>query len=505
MITPEQRARIRRLFYAEHWKVGTIAAELGLHHDTVRGAIADDRVVGRTEPRVVASILDPYKPFVGELLAKHPRLRSSRLFHMIRERGYAGSEIVVRRYVQKIRPLPREAFFKLETMPGEQGQVDWASFGKTKIGSATRNLSCFVMVLSFSRAMYARFVLDQSTESFVRCHVLGFRALGGVPRALLYDNLKSVVLDRVGEHVRFNTRILELAGHYHFAPKPCAPYRGNEKGKVERAIQYLRHSFFEARRFTSVVDLNGQLAEWIDRVALARPRPQDPDRRSVRDAFAAERPRLLPLPEHDFPCDLIKPIASGKTPYIRFDLNDYSIPSKLVRRPLTVAASESEVRVLDGTEVVAKHPRSYDRGRKIEHRPHLEELAVDKQRAAELRGRDRLTASCPRAHALLEQIALRGGHLGGTTSRLLRLVDRYDAPSIDRAIGEALARGAASAEAVAHLVDQRRRADNAPPLLDIVLSEDPRIRDLRVTPHSLAAYDDALRTTPRAASESHDE
>src|SRR5689334_15965057 len=122
MITPEQRARIRRLFYAEHWKVGTIAAELGLHHDTVSGAIAEERVV--------ASILDPYKPFIGELLAKHPRLRSSRLFHMIRERGYAGSEVVVRRYVHKIRPLPREAFFQLETMPGEQGQVDWASFGK---------------------------------------------------------------------------------------------------------------------------------------------------------------------------------------------------------------------------------------------------------------------------------------------------------------------------------------------------------------------------------------
>jgi transposase len=505
MITAEQRARIRRLFYAEHWKIGTIAAELGLHHETVAAAITEDRVVSQDEPRVIKSILDPYKPFIGEVLAQHPRLRASRLFHMVRERGYPGGEVVVRRYVRKIRPLPREAFFKLETMPGEQGQVDWASFGKIRIGSATRNLSCFVMVLSFSRALYARFVLDQTTESFVRCHVLAFEAFGGVPRALLYDNLKSVVLDRVGEHVRFHARILELAGHYHFAPKPCAPYRGNEKGKVERAIQYLRHSFFDARRYTSVVDLNAQLAEWIERVALARPRPQDPDRHSVRDAFAEEKPRLLPLPEHGFPCDLIKPIASGKTPYVRFDLNDYSIPSALVRRPLTIAASETDVRILDGTELVAKHARSYDRGRRIEHRSHLEELAETKQRAAELRGRDRLTASCPRAAALLEQVALRGGHVGGTTSRLLRLIDRYDAPSIDAAIGEALARGAASAEAVAHLVDQRRRAANTPPLLDIILPDDPRIRDLHVTPHSLASYDDALRTSPRGKTEPIDE
>src|SRR5262249_2657994 len=172
MITADQRAQIRRLHYAEQWKVGTIAAELGLHHDTVRRAILDDHVVSPVEPRVVASILDPYKTLIEEILGQHPRLRSSRLFHMIRERGYQGSELIVRRYVHKIRPLPREAFFKLETMPGEQGQVDWASFGRIRIGSATRNLSCFVMVLSFSRAMYACFALDQTTESFIRCHIL---------------------------------------------------------------------------------------------------------------------------------------------------------------------------------------------------------------------------------------------------------------------------------------------------------------------------------------------
>jgi transposase len=497
VISAEQRARIRRLYYAEHWKVGTIATELGVHHDTVRGAIEAERFVGRTESRVVASILDPYKPFIGETLAQHPRLRSSRLFDMIRERGYSGSEIVVRRYVRTIRALPREAFFKLETMPGEQAQVDWASFGKIRIGHATRNLSCFVMVLGFSRALFARFVLDQRMENFVRSHALGFEAFGGVPRTILYDNLKSVVLERVGAHVRFHPRILELAGHYHFAPKPCAPYRGNEKGKVERAIQYPRHSFFEARRYASVADLNEQLSEWTSRVAFARPRPQDPERKSVRRSFEEERPRLLPLPEHRFACDLVMPIASGKTPYVRFDLNDYSIPSALIGRPLTLVASETELRVVNGIEEIARHARSYDRGRRVEDRKHLEALADEKQRASELRGRDRLTISCPRASAFLEQIAIRGGYLGGTTLRLLHLLDRYDASAVDAAIGEALSRGAISAEAVAHVLDQRRRAANAPPILDVVLSDDPRVRDLRVTPHSLAAYDDALSTARR--------
>jgi len=496
MISDEEHARIRRLYYAEHWKVGTIASELGVHHDTVRRAIGAERFIGQTEARVVASVLDPYKAFIADTLAQHPRLRASRLFDMIRERGYPGSEVVVRRYVCRIRPLPREAFFKLETMPGEQAQVDWASFGKIRIGSATRSLSCFVMVLGYSRAHFARFVLDQKMESFLRSHVLAFEAFGGVPRTILYDNLKSVVVERVGAHVRFHPRILELAGHYHFAPKPCAPYRGNEKGKVERAIQYLRHSFFAARRYASVADLNEQLAEWSSRVAFARPRPQDPDRRSVRDAFEQEKPRLLTLPEHPLEANLVMPIASGKTPYVRFDLNDYSIPAYLVRRSLTLVASETEVRIVNGSEIVARHPRSYDRRRSIEDRKHLDALAADKRRASELRGRDRLTRECPRADTFLEQIAVRGGHLGGTTLRLLHLLDRYDARAVDAAIGEALARGAISAEAVAHVLDQRRRAANAPPLVDVVLPDDPRVRDLRVTPHSLASYDDALRTMP---------
>jgi transposase len=496
MIGAEQRARIRRLYYAEHWKVGTIAEQLGIHHDTVRRAIDADRF-GGMRSRAVVSVLDPYKPFIADVLAQHPRLRSTRLFEMLKARGYTGSTIVVRRYVRTVRPLPREAFFQLETMAGEQGQVDWASFGKIRIGSASRSLSCFVMVLGYSRAMYARFVVDQTMESFLRCHVLGFEALGGVPRALLSDNLKSVVLERAGEHVRFHPRILELAGHYHFAPKPCAPYRGNEKGKVERAIQYLRHSFFAARRFVSVAELNEQLLEWNDRVAFARPRPQDPDRQTVRVAFEQERPRLLPLPEHPFACDVVRAVTSGKTPYVRFDLNDYSIPARLVRRPLTLIASETTVRIVDVDSEVARHVRSYDRGRRIEDRAHLEQLADDKRRASELRGRDRLTDVCPAARALLEQVALRGGHLGGTTTRLLHLLDREGARALDDAIGEALSRGAASAEAVAHVLDQQRRARNAPPLVEVVLPDDPRVRAVRVTPHSLASYDEALRTARR--------
>jgi transposase len=489
MITHEQHARIRRLYFAEHWKVGTIAAELSIHPDAVKRAIEVERfgtVVRAARP----SMLDPFKSLILETLDRHPRLRATRVYEMVRKRGFKGSYKTVRRYVCKVRPAPTtEAFLALETLPGEQAQVDWARFGKIQIGAATRLLSLFVMVMSWSRAIYARFTLDQRMESFLRGHVAAFAHFGGVARTLLYDNLKSVVLDRVGEHVRFHPRILDLAGHCHFVPKPCAPYRGNEKGKVERAIQYIRHSFFAARRFRDVADLNAQLAIWLSDSADQRIRPTDAERRTVAVCHQLEREVLLPLPEHPFPTDLVTPVRSGKQPYVRFDTNRYSIPHVLVRKPLTLVVGEDLVRVLDGIDEVARHPRSYDRDQRIEDRRHLQALAGHKRKARELSGRDRLRALCPHAEALLEEMARRGEALRQHTFRLNQLLDRYGSTALDTAIAEALARGAPSASAIAHICDRRHRRTGSAPIIAPVVHADPRIRDLTVVPHDLTEYD----------------
>jgi transposase len=490
VIDADLYARIRRLFFAEHWKVGTIAGELGVHHDTVARAIESDRFV-RASRQVRPSQLDPFKPFVVDTLEQHPKLRSTRLHEMLRARGYAGGYTPVMRYVRSVRPAARaEAFLKLATLPGEQAQVDWGHFGKIQIGAATRSLSCFVLVLSWSRAMFARFTLDQTLETFLYGHALAFETLGGVPRRILYDNLKSVVVERVGEHIRFHPQILECAGHYHFAPVPCAPYRGNEKGKVERTIQYLRHAFFAARRFASVDDLNRQLADWIQRIAHARAVPGDPSRRAVHDALVDERARLLPLPAARFACDHVRPVASGKQPYVRFDRNDYSIPHDRIRQPLTLIASETQVRVTDavGAEL-ARHARSYDSGVVVEDPAHLEQLTAAKRRALELRRRDRLRGACPSAAAFLDALARRGEPIGTHAARLTRLLDGHGAAAVEAALALALERGAVSADSVAHLLDQRARAKKAPPPIPVVLPDDPRVRDLRVTPHALSHYD----------------
>ena len=148
MISPETCAQIRRYFYAEHWKIGTIARELRVHPDAVRRAIEPDRF---HSPALRSCLTDPYLSFLRQVLDQHPQLRATRIYHMIRERGYGGSIRQLRRVVANLRPTRAEPFLRLQVFPAEQAQADWAHFGEVAVGRARRRLSCFVITLSYSR------------------------------------------------------------------------------------------------------------------------------------------------------------------------------------------------------------------------------------------------------------------------------------------------------------------------------------------------------------------
>jgi len=153
---------------------------------------------------------------------------------------------------------------------------------------------------------------------------------------VLYDNLKSAVLERIGGAIRFNPVLLQLAAHYRFEPRPVAPARGNQKGRVERVIRFVRERFFAGRTFTGLADLNAQASEFCRGVALARDWPEDKRR------------------------------------------NDYSVPHSYVRRELLVVADLDTVRVVDGTAVIAEHARCYSAGETIEAAAHVEALVAEK-------------------------------------------------------------------------------------------------------------------------------
>lgn len=499
MVIPRAlEAEILRLHGTEHWPVGTIATQLRVHHSTVRRVLAQAGVPAQKTVRT--SMVEPYLVFITETLAKYPTLRASRLYAMVRERGYPGAPDHFRALVARLRPRPAgEAYLRLRTLPGEQAQCDWAHFGKLTIGRALRPLMAFVMVLAYSRHLFLRFYLGAAMPYFIRGHVDAFTWFQAVPRVLLYDNLKSAVLERRDEAIRFHPTLLELAAHYRFQPRPVAPARGNEKGRVERAIRFVRDAFFAARSFRDVADLNAQAVAWCAGAAAERLCPPERSQR-VRAVFAEEQPHLLALPANPFPCDERVAVSAHKTPYVRFDWNDYSIPHTRVNRTLTVLASLDTVRILDGQELIASHPRSFDRGAQVEEPAHVAALIADKRAARAHRAQDRLQHAAPSAQALFLRAAERGAHLGVLTRGLLQLLASHGAAALEAAIAAALAEDAAHLGAVRHFIDQHAHARGQRPPIAVTLPQDPRL-PLAVRPQPLSDYQQLATADDRTDSD----
>lgn len=225
-----------------------------------------------------------------------------------------------------------------------------------------------------------------------------------------------------------------------------------------------------------------------------------PDR-TVADAWAEEKPRLLPPPAHPFETELVRAVRSGKTPYVRFDRNLYSIPHTRVRKPLTLLADGDRVRILDGQAVIAQHRRSYDTGRAVEDPEHIEGLIAATRQTNAHAARDRLRAAVPAAADLFQRLAERGEALRPHAARLLALLDDYGPKELAAAVADALRRDAPGAGSVAHILETRRRRQRREPPVPIALPDRPGLRDLDVTPHDLETYDDLGRSRADDAGE----
>jgi len=494
-ISKEKEADILRFAHAEKWRVGTIAKQLGVHHTTVT-RVLEHNGIPRAERVTGPSIIDPHLPLILETLEQFPKLTASRLYTMACERGFEGGESHFRSRIAELRPRPTpEAYLRLKTLQGEQGQVDWGFFDKVMIGGAEYRLTAFVVVLSWSRRIYLEFFLNGQMSNFLRGHQGAFSAFGGIPRVLLYDNLKSAVQDRRGDAIRFNPTLLEFAAHYRYEPRPVAVYRGNEKGRVERAIRYVRDNFWAGRDLSSpwrgieaLQGLNEEARIWCETRAMKRPCPEDRSM-SVGEAFEKEQSKLMALPDTDYPTDEQVEVKVAKTPYVRFERNDYSIPHTHTRKSLLVVASPVEVRVMDSGECIAAHPRCYDKGQQIEDPTHIEGLKKQKRAAREHSGKDRLSHAVPGSIKLLDKAAERGGNIGSIVSTLLRMLDQYGATELESAINESLPAGVAHPNGVRTVLERRREEREQPVPIPIDLNQHPKAREVSVKPHNLSSYD----------------
>jgi transposase len=487
MIPDDLERKILRLHLVEGWPVGTIAKQCEVHHSTVRRVLHTRGVPAAPTSR--PSMADPFLPFIRETLGKHPDLPASRLHRMVVERGYPGGPDHFRRLVARLRPRkPAEAFQRLRTLPGEEAQVDWGHFGTRVVGRATRPVCAFVIVLSWSRMPFVRFFYNLRMDAFLTGHEAAFRFFGGVPRTLLFDNLKSVVTERRADAIRFNPTFLDFAAHHRFEPRPVAVARGNEKGRVERTIRYLRTSFWPAREWSDLDDLNAQALAWCRGEAAQRKCPGDPDL-TVQAAFELEQPRLLALADDGFPLADRTTARVGKTPYARYDGNDYSVPHDRVRRSVTVLATPDCVRILDGDDVIAEHTRTWDKRVQVEDPAHLQALVEAKAAARAERGMDQLHHTVPSSAAFLEGAARRGHNLGSAVAALLRLVQTWGADRVEQAVQEAIGADRLHAAAVRQILERRAEEDLEKPPIAVPMSDEARARDVVVKPHALSSYD----------------
>lgn len=342
-----------------------IADRLGLARNTVRKYLRAD-AVPKPAPRPARdSKLDPYTPYLQHRL--HAGVMNCEvLLRELRTQGYTGGMTILKDYVQPFRsPRHPQATMRFETEPGDQAQVDFGRFRYHAPDGSSHLVWAFVLVLSWSRAMYVEFIRRADVASFIRCHVHAFEALGGMPRHCLYDNAKVVVLgrDSAGRPV-WNHQFLDYALRAGIDLQLCRPYRPQTKGRVESGIKYLRGNFWPGARFVDDADLNRQVRSWCEEIANQRVHGTTHER--PRDRLMTEQRHLQP----PAPADRVLPFLRdsrkvGRDGFVQYDRAAYGVPWQWAGREVEVAATPLTVEIWQGAERLAVHPRALHPGQRF--------------------------------------------------------------------------------------------------------------------------------------------
>lgn len=484
---PEIWAEIRRLHNIEKVSISEISRRMNLDRKTVRQAIKREHAQGK-KVVIRVSKLDSYKNYIQNRVKEYPLLSSEIIMREIQNMGYSGSIRLLRYYLFALRPAKKEAFFRIETLPGEQAQVDWANCGEILIGNTKRKLSCFVMVMSFSRVMYLEWTLSQCLEDFLACHVHAFHFFKGCPKKILYDNLKTVVLARVGTEIRFNPKFIDFSGYYLFEPVLCAPGKGNEKGKVESGIKYIRGNFLAGRFITSYQMLKTDAKQWQNEVANMRIHATTRER--PIDRFEKEKSFLKPLHQKDYDTSIIRPIFSNSQAFIRFDGNAYSVPYTYNSQHLTLKATQDRINIYKTQDFIASHVRSYEKYLFFEDPKHRQGLLASKRKARYTKICEIFLKLGPECSDYLNGLIHNELHLPYHLEKILHLVDKYGKGDVLQAISHALKFSAFGAPYIQNIIIQQRVNRGLKEPLPIQIPSKPQWASISVEEQDLSVYDE---------------
>lgn len=485
-------AEIRRLKMVDGLPEREIAVRLNISRGKVRRALAapDGPTQRKLQQRI--SKLDAFESMIDEMLETYPKLTGLRVYEKLKTHGYTGGITIVRDYLTQIRGMKREAYVRYETAPGEEAQVDWGyhtalPFGINLDGSpCLRKIYFFVMVLSYSRKIYVEFTPSQSLDNFLQCHLNAFKHFGGVPKNILYDNLKSVVISRYIKHIQFNKKFMEFAGYYLFNPQPCNVGKGNEKGKVESGVGYVKKNFLAGRNFEDLFDLEFQSKDWMKRVDQ---RKHGTTGEIPEERFQKEKEYLIPLQPKDYDTTIPVQVKAYHDCRLRFDCNFYSVPSKYILLPLLLRADKYYVKIWHRDRCIASHKRNYGKNQKIDDPKHFEDLLKIKKAARDSKLRDRFLTMAPSCAKYFEGLVQLDKDLKSELRQIMGQVDLYGIYEVIPAIEKALEYKAFGAVYIKNIIAQNRAKRHANLVMPLNLSKYPEIENLEVEHKSLDGYD----------------
>jgi transposase len=491
MIDYHTFCEIHRLLEQEHLTVAQVATRLGLSHPTVEKWARRPTYQKANVPKR-PSKLDNFKGAIMALLERHP-YTAQQIFQQLKTQGYLGGYSILKDLVRQIRPPRKPAYLKLEFAPGECAQVDWGSFRSIAVGSTRRRLSFFVMVLCYSRLLYVQFTLSEGMEQFLSCHRQALEFFGRVPQRVMIDNLKVGVLEHpFGQSARFHPRYLDFAAHYGFQPVACTVKRGNEKGRVESGVGYVKKNFLHGLEVPGLTAVNAAARQWMDEVANVRIHGET--HRKPTDLFALERPHLRPLALVPYDCAVIRPAAANGCCRVVLDTNHYTVPPLYASQKLSLKIYPDQLLVYYREKLIATHPRSYDRRQDIQNPDHLHQLLTQRQKA---RHQTLLLAFLhlgppaePYARKLQEKRLNAPHHI----QKIVALSEIYGADKVTLALQDALTFEAYGCEYIANILEQRERIPRTPSALHLTHRQD--LLDLDLPPADLTPYEQQSPSDP---------
>jgi len=475
--------QIKHLHEQQRLSSSQIAATLSLDPRTVAYWLTQERFRSR-KPRARTRKLDPFKAQMVRMLETYP-YSAAQIWQRLREQGFDGGYSIVKAYVCTVRPRRQAALLTLAFAPGECAQVDWGSFDSVRVGQTSRRLSFFVMVLCYSRMMYVEFTVSQTMEHFLACHQHAFEFFGAIPQKVMVDNLKSAVLKRaLGDAPVLNPKYADFAAHNGFRIVPCNVGKGNEKGRVENGVGYVKKNFLAGLDIPDFSVLNPAAKQGLDTVANVRVHGET--HQKPTDLWQQEKSSLHPLPMHPFDIATVSQVRASRQFRITLDTNRYAVPAHLAGPALTLKTYPDRLCLSLGDQLIARHVRSYDRHGDVEDPDHPKPLLEQRKKARDQKLFMRFLALSPRAEAYyltLEQRRLNPHH---HVRKIVALSDIYGQEAVARAMEDAFAYEAFASDYIANLLEQRARFIPEASALHLTRRED--LLEIRLQPPDLSIY-----------------